>query len=167
MMKKINVYLESSALWNLYYEEDGATLVEFCLEAEELSCLSSIWSLLELHRGIQKRLNQQELDREEATHLRVFVDTDLQLLIAKKKLSLWPVSEDVINNAKPYIPRYNLFASDALHLATAVVGSSRGLLVDDHHFSRLDTRIEEQEELKIWPTSMEVEHFLSTLRVES
>jgi len=164
-MKKIKVYLESSALWNLYYEEEGATLVEFCLDASELNCFSSIWSLLELHRGIQKRQNQQELDQAEATNLRMFVDTDLQLLIVKKKLSLLQVSEDVVNKAKQYIPRYNLFASDALHLATAVVRTSSGLLVDDYHFERLDASIEEKEGLKIWPTSLEVDAFRAALRI--
>ena len=56
-MKKSKVYLESSALWNLYYEEEGAALVEFCLATDEILCFSSTWSILELYRGIQKRLN--------------------------------------------------------------------------------------------------------------
>jgi len=104
---------------------------------------------------------------DEAKNLRNFVDLDLQLLEAKKKLILCAVSESIINQAKLFIPQYNLFASDALHLATAVIENSTGLLVDDYHFTRLDTRIRDEEEQIIWPTLLEVEEFLSKLHFSS
>ena len=35
-MKRIPVYLEASALWDLLYGEPGEDLVEFCLTADSL-----------------------------------------------------------------------------------------------------------------------------------
>ena len=88
MMKKIKIYLESSALWNLYYEEKGAVLVEHCLNNPQMTCLSSIWSQLEIERGIQKRLNQKEITSEDAENLRVFIETDAKRMVSKKQLEI-------------------------------------------------------------------------------
>ncbi|MFX1251453.1 MAG: type II toxin-antitoxin system VapC family toxin [Promethearchaeota archaeon] len=162
-MKMIKIFLESSALWNLYYDEEGASLVEFCLNQDMLSCCSSSWSPLELHRGIKKRLNQQEISFKEAENLRLFIEADLQLLISKKKIYLIPVSQEIINRAKEYIHLYNLYASDALQLATANIDNCRGMLVDDYHFKRLDKRIKTEQGQEIWSTLLKIENFSSEL----
>ena len=144
-MKKIKLYLESSALWNLYYEEIGAELVEHCLENPQLTCISSIWSQLEIERGIKKRENQKEITSEEAVNLRVFIETDYKRLTSKKQLEIIPIAEDYIFTARKLVHEHNLFASDALHLASAVLQGCTGILVDDYHFKRLNKKIETRE----------------------
>ncbi len=155
-MKKIKLYLESSALWNLYYEETGAELVEYCLENSQLTCISSIWSQLEIERGIKKRENQKEITAEEAENLRVFIETDGKRLASKKQLEIVPIVEDYIFTARRFIQEHNLFASDALHLASAVLQGCKGILVDDYHFKRLNKMIETREGIGIYPTTLAI-----------
>ncbi len=155
-MKKIKLYLESSALWNLYYEETGAELVEHCLENPQLDCLSSIWSQLEIERGIKKRENQKEISSEEAENLRIFIEADSKGLNSKRQLVTIPIMEDYILVARRFIHEYNLFASDALHLASAVLQGCKGILVDDYHFTRLNKMIEPREGVAIYPISLSI-----------
>ena len=155
-LKKIKIYLESSALWNLYYEESGAELVEHCLENPQLVCISSIWSQLEIERGIKKRENQKEINSEEAENLRVFVEIDCKRLENKKQLEIIPIVEDYILVTRRFIHEYNLFASDALHLASAVLQGCKGILVDDYHFIRLNKMIETREGIGIYSTTLSV-----------
>ena len=158
-LKKIKLYLESSSLWNLYYEELGAELVEHCLENTQLTCISSIWSQLEIERGIKKRENQKEINSDEAKNLRAFIEIDSKRLISKKQLEMLPIIEEDILVARRFIHEYNLFASDALHLASAVLQGCKGVLVDDYHFLRLNKLIEEREELTIYSTAMPISDF--------
>jgi len=151
-VKKIKCYLESSSLWNLYYEEQGSEMVEYCLENSQFDCISSIWSQLEIERGIKKRENQEEITSNEAEQLQLFIDTDIKMLVNKKKLSLEKIDDNYILNAKKFIRQYNLYASDALHLATATILSCKMILVDDYHFKRLDEKIMEKEGLLIYST---------------
>jgi predicted nucleic acid-binding protein len=155
-MKKIKLYLESSALWNLYYEETGAELVEHCLDNPQLTCISSIWSQLEMERGIKKRENQKEITSEETENLRVFIETDGKRLVSKKQLETIPIVEEYILTAKRLIHEHNLFASDALHLASAILQGCKGILVDDYHFKRLNKKIEIREGIGIYPTILSI-----------
>jgi len=162
-MRKVKVYLESSALWNLYYGEPGADLIEFCFNESEIICFSSEWSSLELARGIQKRVNQEEITQIEGENLRKFIEVDLQTLVSKRHLFLLAISHENIEQAKNYIHTYNLYSSDALHLATAVQEGTKGMLVDDYHFNRLNRQIEEIEGQNIWSITLEIQDFIERL----
>lgn len=153
MLKKIRIYLESSALWNLYYNEIGAELVEKCLTDEHLECTSSIWSQLEIARGINKRKNQKEITAKEAENLLIFIETDIQRMINKKLITFFTIKEEQINLAKQLIREYNLYSSDALHVATAIEENCRGVVVDDYHFKRLDENLKKDKELIIIPAT--------------
>ena len=118
MLKKMNVYLESPALWSLYYQEDGWDLVEFTIQESNMNAMIPHWGLLEIERAIQKRLNQKELTGREAEDLRGFIDADVKQLLFNSKLTIIPVSNDIMEHAKDLIPKYNLYAADAVHLAT-------------------------------------------------
>ena len=153
ILKKIKLYLESSALWALYYDELGAKLIEKCLIDEQIECLSSIWTQLELERGINKRENQKEITHDEAEKLRIFIETDCKSLLTKKQLTFLAITDDDIFIAKRLIRAYNLFASDAIQLASAIQENCHAIIVDDYHFKRLDEKIKANEGLAIHPTS--------------
>jgi len=159
MMKKIELYLESSALWALYYEEQKSEIVEYSIDKPNIICSSSNWTLLELQRGIQKRFNQKEITEEEAEHLRVFIETDIHRLVNKRKLILQPITEEHIHQARVLIPKYNLYASDALHLTTALLKTSQLLIVDDYHFKRLDEKIKVEQNIEVIPVTMALDDF--------
>jgi len=159
MMKMIELYLESSALWALYYEEQGSEIVEYSIATPNITCSSSNWTLLELQRGVQKRFNQKEITEEEAEHLRVFIETDIHRLVNNRRLILHPITEKHISQARILIPKYNLYASDAIHLTTALLKASKLLIVDDYHFERLDKKIKAEQNLQVIPTTMNLADF--------
>ncbi len=165
-MKKISVYLESSALWSLYYKEEGWDLVEFSIQESNLNTMISHWGLLELERAIQKRMNQKELTGQEAEDLRNFIDTDVKQLVFSSKLALIPVSTDIIEHAKELIPKYNLYSADAVHLATAANQKCAIAFVDDYHFKRLSEEIEADLELKMIPLCKKMDEFTEFLNNE-
>ena len=164
-MKKIKLYLESSALWILYYEEIGAELVEYCLENPRIDCITSVWSRLEIERGIKKRENQKEILPEEAENLRIFIEADSKRIISKKQLIAIPIEEKYILTARRFITEYNLYASDALHLASGILQDCIGLIVDDYHFKRLDKIIESREGITIYPAEMSVSALIEELNL--
>lgn len=166
MMRKIDCYLESSALWNLYYNEVGSSLVESCLDHSQFQCISSHWSHLEITRGIKKRENQDELSSTEADQLQLFIDTDLKSLENKKKLILEQVTSENLQLAKRIIKDYNMYASDALHLATALNLNCEVILVDDYHFKRLDTALMKKEGLLIFSTLSSFAKLKSIFKVQ-
>ncbi|MDF1539999.1 MAG: type II toxin-antitoxin system VapC family toxin [Candidatus Thorarchaeota archaeon] len=152
--KKIDLYLEASALWNMFYGESGSNVVEYCIEQPAITCSSSIWSHLEMHRAVRKRINQKEITQEEGENLRLFIDTHLDELVARKQLLEFEVTKDHIREARQLIDSYNLYASDALHLATTLSARCSGILVDDYHFTRLREIVGKEMDLAIIHTSM-------------
>lgn len=157
---KPKLVLESSALWNLYYQEKGAELVEMIIENNMFECYTSRWSFLELYRGIKKRVNQKEISPEEAMDLRDFIDADLLELEFSNHLKFIEIQQHVIEVSQNLIFKENLYAADALHLASAITISSDGIVVDDYHFKRLSTKMEKIYNLKIIPTTMSIDSFL-------
>lgn len=164
MKKKAEVYLEASALWDLFYGEPGKNIVEFSLENENMRCSSSVWSHLEIHRGIMKRINHEELTIEEGRNLRRFIDFSLQRLVTRKKLIEYDVSRDLVEKAKELISSFNLYASDALHFSTALSKNCAIILVDDYHFSRIGEKFSKEIDIAIMSTSMGIDRFSSELR---
>jgi hypothetical protein len=155
-MKKIECYLEASSLWNMFYGEPGVNLVEYCIESPEISCMSSVWSHLELHRGVQKRINQKEITSAEGSDLRTFMDVHIDRLVARKQLLELEVTKELIDQAKRLIASHNLFASDALHLVSAISSECSCILVDDYHFTRLNKQVRDAIDISIIHTSMTI-----------
>ncbi|MHA1629768.1 MAG: type II toxin-antitoxin system VapC family toxin [Candidatus Heimdallarchaeota archaeon] len=164
MMKTINCYLESSSIWNLYYEENESSLIEYCIEKEQIICISSIWTTLEIARGIKKRVNQKEITSEEGNLLQLFIEADLEKLRKKRRILLENIKEEDIERAKKIIQQYNLYASDALHLATALNKKCEIFIVDDYHFTRLEGKVTKNEEITIYSTSKTPEELKKKLQ---
>lgn len=165
-MKKIECYLEASSLWNMFYGEPGENLVEYCIDSPDLHCMSSVWSHLELHRGVQKRINQGEISSDDGSNLRTFIDVHLDRLVARRQLFELEVTRELVEEAKRLIASHNLYASDALHLASALSGGCSCILVDDYHFTRLRRIVSDAMSISIIPTSMsikEMNRFLAEL----
>jgi len=130
MLKRTGVHLEASAIWDLFYGEPGANLVELCLSSDEMNCLTSVWTRLEVTHAVKKRMNQEETSHDEGRDLLEFIDTQLG------RLTECPVTEDLVSRAREIVVSHNLYASDALHLATAFAYGCKAMLVDDYHFRR-------------------------------
>jgi predicted nucleic acid-binding protein len=150
------MYLDCSALWNYYYQEAGAAIVEHVLQRADYACSSSAWSMLELYRGVKKRLNQNEISIIEAANLRAFIDLHLKHLVLTASFGMLHVSTEIIDRAKELIGTLNLYSADAVHLASALNEGCSHFLVDDYHFTRLHGKIEARLGLVIIPTNLDI-----------
>lgn len=135
----MSVYLEASALWAMYYGEPGGDRVVWVLDT--FSSLTLEWTLLELGRAVSKRLNEGEIVEAEAEELEMFILGDLKRLVGEKKVSLIKLSWPLVREAYTLIRPLNLYASDAVHMAAAMLKKVRVMLVDDFHFKRLSAKV--------------------------
>jgi predicted nucleic acid-binding protein len=152
----IKIYLESSALWHLHYNEPGTILVKHVLQQAGYRCSSSAWSQVELYRAVQKRFNQKEISTAEAINLRDYIDANIKQLALKHSLELLQITPSIIDKAKGLIVDLNLFSADAVHLASALNEGCSHFLVDDYHFTLLHGKIEAQLGLVIIPTNLDI-----------
>lgn len=154
----MSVYLEASALWALYYGEPGGDTVAWILE--NYCPITLEWSILELCRAISKRLNEEEITKEEAEDLEAFILSDVQKLGRRKRMTLMKVTWHLMKEAYALIIPLNLYASDAAHLAAATVRGAQVMLVDDYHFKRLSGKVEKP---KIVPITLHRERIIEKL----
>ena len=153
------IYLEASALWTMYYGEPGGDNVIWLLDNYE--CFTSEWSILELSRAISKRYNQKEMTKKEAEALNFFILTDIEKLMRENKLKLIKVTWNLIKKAYHLIFPLNLYASDALHLSTALHYKTKIMFVDDFHFTRLKDKIKKPKILSITESKKNIQKILS------
>ena len=153
------IYLEASALWTMYYGEPGGDNVIWLLDNYE--CFTSEWSILELSRAISKRYNQKEMTKKEAEALNFFILTDIEKLMRENKLKLIKVTWNLIKKAYHLIFPLNLYASDALHLSTALHYETKIMFVDDFHFTRLKDKIKKPKILSITESKKNIQKILS------
>ncbi|MEM2794628.1 MAG: PIN domain-containing protein, partial [Thermofilaceae archaeon] len=109
------------------YEEEALQLFDDVL-AGRIAVACSEWALLEIFRGLRKAGFPSAKISESHDVLKELVELDY--------LELVPVSE-VLDHARKLIINLNLYASDAVHLATALK-RERNLVSEDRHLLRSD-----------------------------
>lgn len=137
--RKIRIYIEPSALFKAYIPERGSENMETTLSilGYKVVGVTSKWTVLEIIRGIMKRKNMGELTDEDASDIIEFFINDIKTMALENKILLEEVSEKIINASIELIRKYNLYASDALHIKTAEKSRAKVILVDDYHFQRI------------------------------
>jgi len=126
----MRLYLEPSVLVKLFKTEIGSNEIIKTIvaidEKEDWAGYTSRWSTLEVARTLKKDGKPREL-----------ILVDLQEL-KRHKLSLVPVTNRIIDDAEKLAMSYNIYASDALHVATFEFLKKREklerFLCDDVHF---------------------------------
>ncbi|MHA1772020.1 MAG: type II toxin-antitoxin system VapC family toxin [Candidatus Thorarchaeota archaeon] len=86
-----------------------------------------------------------------------------QQLMYKNQLVELQNTNEVLDLARQFISKYNLYASDALHLATAIEQRCSGIIVDDFHFKRLKNLMSTYK-LAIWSTTMRIDTFQKKIK---
>lgn len=109
-----------------HYEKEALYLLER-IKSFEMTCNANEWIILETIRGLVKA-NYPEEDIDRA------YDNLMELMDIKaiKKISV----SDVLPVAKSIERDLNLYAADAVHLATAIVTGSRVLWTEDKHLHK-------------------------------
>jgi len=131
-------YLEPSALFKCYWEEEGSENVEWVLAQldEHNKGETSIWTLLEITRGFIKRANLGEISYDEAGDAINFFLADMRDLERKKKIKIVGITKGIVNRALVIMRERNLYAADSMHVATASNTNADAMLVDDRHFEK-------------------------------
>jgi len=105
------------------YEEEALYLLER-IKSFEMICNANEWIILETVRGlVRASYPEEDIDR---------VYDNLIGLMDTKAIKRINVSE-VLSLAKSIEKDLNLYAADAVHLATAIVTGSRVLWTEDKH----------------------------------
>lgn len=104
-------------------------VIDLVDEREEWSAYTSRWSLLEVARALKKDGKPRELIKLNLKELR------------RHKILLTDVTRIILSNAERIVTLHNLYASDALHVATfeSITRKRRldAILTDDQHVRRL------------------------------
>jgi predicted nucleic acid-binding protein len=131
----MRLYLEPSVLVKLFKKEpDSRIMIDLLGAVDErrdwFACTSG-WSLLEVARGLRKDGKPRELIELNLRELR------------RHRISFIEVTRKILSDSEIVIASHDIYASDALHLATyshvARLKRLDGMLSDDKHFQRLGT----------------------------
>lgn len=134
----MRLYLEPSALVKLFKREpDSEKMIDIVAAINErrdwFGCTSR-WSTLEVARALRKDGKPREL-----------VELDLKEL-KRQRVSFMDVTRAILSDAEKLLTLHDLYASDALHVATFTAARRRlqldGMLTDDRHMHRLDGIVE-------------------------
>jgi len=127
----LRLYLEPSVLVKLFKTElNTERMIEIIDAIDErrnwFGCTSR-WSILEVARALKKDGKPREL-----------IELDLKEL-RRHKISFVDVTKKILSNAEQMLAAYNLYASDAVHLATfkSTGKPLDAMLTDDRHIERL------------------------------
>lgn len=130
----MRLYFEPSVLVKLFKRERDSekmiNIIGAVNECRDWFGCTSRWSPLEVARALKKDGKPREL-----------VDLDLKEL-RRHEISFIDVTRTILSDAERLLMMHNLYASDALHVATFMLATrSRQLdamLTDDLHIKRLD-----------------------------
>ena len=131
----MRLYLEPSLLVKLFKKEpDSNRMIELqgtIDERRDWFACTSRWSLLEVARALRKDGKPKEL-----------IELDLRELV-RHKISLIEVTRKILSDSEIVIASHDIYASDALHVATyshvAKMKRLDAMLSNDTHFKRLGT----------------------------
>jgi len=129
----LRLYLEPSVLVKVFKVEDNSDkmidLLSLFYRKEGWSGFTSKWSLLEVARALRKDGKPEEL---------IFLNLDE---LRRHGIDFASVSDEILEEAKAIVASHDIYASDALHVATFRFlerGEKLvGFLCDDRHYDRL------------------------------
>ncbi len=129
----MRIYMEPSALVKLFKSEVGSdkmvSIVSKVDQSRDWKAYTSMWSALEIARALRKDGKPRPV-----------IELDLKEL-RSHKIGFHPVDRKILAQAERLVSSNDIYASDAIHVATFTALDSRfeldGLLTDDRHMRRL------------------------------
>jgi predicted nucleic acid-binding protein len=126
--------MEPSVLVKLFKSELGSdkmvSIVSKVDESRGWKAYTSMWSALEIARALRKDGKPREV-----------IELDMKEL-RSHKIGFHPVDRKILAQAERLVSGSDLYASDAIHVATFTTLDSRfkldGLLTDDRHMRRVE-----------------------------
>ncbi len=103
-------------------------------------------------------MNQRELTQDEGASLLEFIEIQWNRLMIRRHLVVHEIGNRLIGSTRLFITQYNLYASDALHLATAIDCNCGVFLADDFHFKRLSS-VSDEFGILILPVQTSIDEF--------
>ena len=133
-----SVYIEASALFKAYKEEQGSDVMDYLfglMESKIVTGHTSQLSIPEILRGITKRKNQGEISEDEAQKAMDSILLDVDKRIANDELRILPVEEEFIPLINGCIRYHKFFVIDAIQFVTAYKSKPTVFIHADKHFS--------------------------------
>ena len=128
----MRLYLEPSVLVKIFKVEENSdkmiNLIDLINEREEWAGYTSKWTLLEVARALRKDGKPKEV---------ILLDLDE---LRRHKITFVSISDEILERAGAITASRDMYASDALHIATFESlerEKLEGFLSDDKHYRRL------------------------------
>ncbi len=132
----IRCYLDTNIFYHAYCPTEANEDVDWLLEQLNPSFqgITSEWTIAEMFRAMKKQVNLDIIEETDAQLVIDFFLTELGEMIANQQLQVMPVTMEVIMMARKFIFSMNLYAADAVHLATAIKNETRCFITLDGDF---------------------------------
>jgi len=137
----VNLYLDTSSLVKLYFQEEYSNLVKEAVEKSKVVATSRI-SYVEAKAAFARKYRNKGLGRKDYQRLLFEFEKDWgNYLIVE-------ILEEVISLAGGLVEKYDLRAYDALHLSSALTLQSKsGLKISFSSFDKQQERVAKKEGL--------------------
>lgn len=141
----MTLYFDTNVFYNAYVPTEKANeIADWLFEqmTEQFPIKTSEWSIIEFFRALKKQENLNNLSSEDVNLISDFFIGDIVRMQQEKILHLIPVTIKLIIRSKRYIFSHNLYASDALHITTAIMNTVSAFVSFDADFNTMSNEIQ-------------------------
>ncbi len=155
-------YLDTNIFYHAYCPTEANEEIDWLFDQLHPSFqgVTSEWTIAEMFRAMKKQVNLGVLEAADAELALDFFLTEIGEMVTNRQLQLVPVTIEIIMQARTFIFSMNLYAADAVHLASAVKHGTRCFITFDGDFPFLSDLI------VLNPTEVDFQSQLEKLRRE-
>ncbi|MHA1725055.1 MAG: type II toxin-antitoxin system VapC family toxin [Promethearchaeota archaeon] len=135
----MSIYIDTNVFYTAYCPIEERVVADWLLKQLEPKFfgITSEWTIIEMFRALNKQVNLGRFEEEDAQITIDLFLTDIGEYSQKKKLILVPVKKTYILNSRKIIFTNNLYATDAIHLVTAIEMKVDVFITFDNDFKKL------------------------------
>lgn len=135
------IYIDTNVFYNAYCPIEDRFAADWLLKQidPDFPGITSEWTISEIFRAFKKQVNLKRIEERDA---QITIDLFLSELgesIQKKKIILIPVKMGLIMASRTLIFTQNLYAADAIHVASAREMKVDAFITFDSNFKKLKT----------------------------
>jgi len=116
----MNIYLDTNVFYNAFSPVEEADRADYVLEhlSRRIFGVTSEWTIAEMFRAYKKQVNLGVIDTATANIAIDFFVAEINKMVVEEKLQLVPVKSNLIYSTRTKIFENNLYAADAIHVAS-------------------------------------------------
>ena len=135
------VYIDTNVFYNAYCPIEDRFAADWLLKQIEprFPGITSEWTIAEMFRAFKKQVNLERIEDQDAQIAIDLFLSELGEYTQNKKLILIPVKILLIMTSRTFIFTQNLYAADAIHVASAIEMNVDAFITFDSNFKKLKT----------------------------